>query len=101
MSLTFQHKNEGFLCEHCGADVPGATSTCRNHCTQCLYSKHVDNFPGDRAASCQGKLKPVGIIMKRGEMTDIAFECLKCGKRGINKIASDDNREALLKLPLV
>ena len=98
MNLSFQHKNEGFLCENCKAEVPAASRTCRDHCTECLYSKHVDNFPGDRACECQGLMKPKEILLERGEMRDIVFVCTKCHKAQNNKIASDDNREALLTL---
>ncbi|MEK7158524.1 MAG: RNHCP domain-containing protein, partial [Patescibacteria group bacterium] len=47
MSRTFQRRVEDFTCESCGAQVTGDGYT--NHCPQCLVSKHVDVYPGDRA----------------------------------------------------
>ena len=45
---------EDFVCEHCGAEVKGDGYT--NHCPKCLWSKHVDVHPGDRAAECGGMM---------------------------------------------
>ncbi|MET1001543.1 MAG: RNHCP domain-containing protein, partial [Acidimicrobiia bacterium] len=43
-----------FRCRRCGLDVsydaPGTAH--RNHCPNCLWSRHVDDRPGDRAAEC-------------------------------------------------
>ena len=52
MSATFIRKTEDFICEHCGREVRGNGYT--NHCPYCLWSKHVDINPGDRAAGCGG-----------------------------------------------
>jgi hypothetical protein len=51
-SKNFQRVIEDFECEHCGHLEEGNGYT--NHCTSCLWSKHVDINPGDRAAECQG-----------------------------------------------
>lgn len=98
MGDTFIHRNEGFLCENCHQKVASAQGTCRNHCTFCLHSKHVDIYPGDRKNSCKGLLVPTGVEIKKGTLQGILFICKKCGKTGKNKIAPDDNREALLSL---
>lgn len=55
-------------------------------------------MPGDRAETCKGILKPIGIEVKQGEMQSIQFECVKCKKRSRNKIAEDDDRDALFKV---
>jgi len=94
----FTHRNEGFVCEHCGAVVPDATGTCRNHCTQCLYSKHVDVNPGDRAAECGGVMRPSKLEIKGGLPKRIVHVCQKCHFVRPNKIAEDDNKASLLGL---
>ena len=43
---------EDFTCGQCGAAVTGDGYT--NHCPLCLWSRHVDINPGDRAAECGG-----------------------------------------------
>ena len=48
---------EDFNCAHCGAVVHGNGYT--NHCPHCLYSRHVDNNPGDRLATCGGMMRPI------------------------------------------
>ncbi len=98
MSQKFTVINESFICEHCGSKNFPADKTCRNHCTNCLYSKHLDIFPGDRTANCGGLLIPKSVEFKGAEMKSIIFECQRCGKQGKNKIAPDDNREALYNL---
>ena len=57
----FTMKDEKFICENCGKEVLPLGYTARDHCNYCLYSKHLDIFPGDRENTCLGKLKPIGI----------------------------------------
>ena len=92
----FTDRNEGFICEHCGKKVLPSKSSCRNHCPYCLYSKHVDNMPGDRASECQGMMKPIGYELSSKKGIVLIFKCEKCGviKKNISAykdpIASDD-----------
>ena len=53
---------ESFSCANCVKEIhpDGAGSNHRNHCPYCLYSLHVDEEPGDRKASCHGKMEPAG-----------------------------------------
>jgi hypothetical protein len=94
-SKKFQKKVEDFICEHCGKKIVGSGFT--NHCSNCLWSKHVDNNPGDRANSCLGLMKPLGLIVK-GKNTIIIQQCLKCKKIAKIKAAPNDNQEEILKL---
>lgn len=77
MTKKFQRHTEDFTCAHCGAEVVGNGYT--NHCPQCLYSKHVDINPGDRAETCHGLLVPVGLEQK-GDTWVVNHQCAKCGK---------------------
>jgi len=61
----FQRTIEDFQCEHCGANISGNGYT--NHCTECLWSKHVDINPGDRAATCGGLMRPTSLENENGE----------------------------------
>ncbi len=95
----FTHNNDEFVCEVCGAKNPPAVKTCRNHCYKCLCSKHVDINPGDRAATCHGVLNPIGIDLKGdGTMDRIVFKCKTCNQVSRNKIAEDDDRDALFEV---
>jgi len=67
-SLKFKKRKEDFFCENCGENVSGDGFT--NHCPKCLWSKHVDVFPGDRKGSCNGLMKPIG-GEKRGEKWNV------------------------------
>ena len=91
----FQRKKENFLCEHCGASVEGNGYT--NHCPKCLYSKHVDINPGDRAEDCQGLMEPWDLELKDGKYI-IFNRCQKCGFIRRNKVCDEDNFEEVLKL---
>ena len=53
--------DESFICNHCGKEIFPLLYTARDHCPYCLYSKHVDNNPGDRSSNCHGNLIPIGI----------------------------------------
>ena len=96
--------DQAFKCGHCrqfiGAPIAGGRH--RNHCPNCLYSRHVDGTrPGDRRSDCHALMMPVGIIARRNGEQAILHRCLGCGKEGPNRIAADDNPIALMKLPPV
>ena len=97
--MVFISRQEPFQCEHCEADVqPLLKGSCRNHCPQCLYSKHVDqDGPGDRAAECKGLMEPIGIEQKGQEFV-ICYRCTECGGERRNKSAPDDNVDAIIRL---
>lgn len=92
--------NEGFICDFCGFINPPAKKTCRNHCLNCILSKHVDlDKPGDRKSTCLGKMlvKNVIVDMKKSFFT-LAYECEKCGKIIKNKSAIDDDHEKIIEI---
>lgn len=95
MSLKFQRNIEDFKCENCGNEVVGNGYT--NHCPKCLYSKHVDINPGDRASSCGGLMEPISIEKKNGEER-IIHRCKKCGFEKANKIQKDDNFDLIVEI---
>ncbi len=90
---TFQRKTEDFLCEQCGVQVTGNGYT--NHCPHCLYSKHVDNFPGDRLNECGGLMEPV-LYEKENGQNRLVQVCERCGFVRKNKVQKEDQFEALL-----
>jgi DNA-directed RNA polymerase subunit RPC12/RpoP len=109
----YASENEkGFKCIHCQYTVytepmiSGVQN--RNHCPYCLWSKHVDlKVAGDRLAACRSMMKPVGITIKltlkkygnekTGELMLIHY-CVECGKLSINRLAADDDAEAILEI---
>jgi len=91
--------NEGFTCAKCGTKNKPADKTCRNHCKNCLWSMHVDQvLPGDRLCLCHGLMEPVGIEYNSKKGQQIIHECQKCHTKSVNKTASDDNIEIIIKL---
>lgn len=88
MSQKFQRKIEDFVCENCGAEVLGNGFT--NHCPKCLWSKHVDVFPGDRAETCGGLMEPLGVELGKGKY-QINQKCVKCGKIWRNEASPNDD----------
>ena len=92
--MTFTRTKEDFICEKCGFFVKGNGYT--NHCPQCLWSKHVDVFPGDRAENCEGMMKPIRVENKGKEYT-IIHKCVKCGFEKPNKAGKDDSFDMLVK----
>lgn len=91
----FKRTIEDFVCEHCGETVMGNGFT--NHCPQCLWSKHVDIDPGDRAAECGGMMKPVE-IQKKGKEYVIIQTCQTCGFTRANKAQKEDNFDMVLQI---
>lgn len=97
-----QGKNVGFVCAHCGREVPPLKGSYRNHCPYCLYSLHVDINPGDRAAGCGGLLEPIGVDYSAKKGWSILSRCQRCGALKRNKAALDDplpdNYDLLIEL---
>ena len=95
MAKKFQRTIEDFVCGHCGAKVRGNGYT--NHCPKCLWSRHVDNYPGDRGNPCGGMLRPIGVQFQKGEY-HIQHFCEKCGARARCKSTAGDDINALTAL---
>lgn len=98
-----------FECCHCSLEVtpnPQMGTAHRNHCNHCLYSKHVDTAPGDRASTCGGCMEPVGITLKhegqdkygKEKLGDVMLvhRCQTCGVINLNRIAADDPEDLIL-----
>jgi RNHCP domain len=91
----FSRQTEDFACGHCGEQVRGDGYT--NHCPACLWSRHVDESPGDRAAGCRGLMAPVGALYEQGR-TVLVQRCVDCGHSWRNRAADGDDTDAVLAL---
>jgi hypothetical protein len=92
---TFTRRPEDFDCLNCGLHVRGNGYT--NHCPRCLWSRHVDLSPGDRASGCGGAMEPVAALYEGGR-TVVVQRCQRCGHTRRNKTARNDARTAVLGL---
>lgn len=104
--LAREQKAGGFRCAHCRTWVvinPYIGTANRNHCSLCLWSKHVDISKGDRRAECRVGMQPIALTFKHegydryGEIM-LVHECKGCGKISINRIAGDDNEPEILRV---
>ena len=93
----FNMIDEEFICENCNNKVSRLEYSARDHCPFCLYSKHVDINPGDRANNCKGLLVPIG-IEKFKDTYKIIYKCEKCGTIHKNVCAKDDDFDAIINL---
>lgn len=93
--MAFIRVVEDFVCAHCGAEVKGTGYT--NHCPVCLWSKHVDNDPGDRASTCGGMMEPVRVEGSTPSYR-IMQRCQRCNIERYVKVAENDSSEALVAL---
>ncbi len=87
--------NENFKCEKCNFSVKKDDLWwVRNHCPNCLFSKHLDeNFPWDRLSKCFWLMEAIWIDFKKNKWFMIKHKCLKCEKEILNKLAKDDNMD--------
>ena len=99
----FSKLDDGFTCIHCGREVKPLGYSSRNHCPFCLWSRHVDINPGDRANPCGGILRPIraDVDPKRGYV--LVHRCDKCGAISRNRAATDaktqpDDLELVIRL---
>jgi RNHCP domain len=95
-NLNMKRTIEDFVCEKCGKEVKGNGYT--NQCPACLWSKHVDNVPGDRESECGGMMKPIGVEVKQGVIDRVVLKCEKCKFERPSPVLADDNREELIRI---
>jgi RNHCP domain len=91
----FSRQPEDFDCGRCAQLVRGNGYT--NHCPHCLWSRHVDVLPGDRAATCGELMEPIGALHEGGR-TVLVQRCVGCGRVWRNKVGPDDDPDAVLGL---
>lgn len=93
---------DSFTCKVCGRLVVpgGAGSEHRNHCPNCLSSRHLDNEPGDRAADCGGVMEPISVWVRKNGEWAVIHRCKICGALSSNRIAVDDNPMKLISLAM-
>lgn len=93
----FYMLDEEFICENCHKKVEKLNYTARDHCPYCLYSKHVDVFPGDRKNNCKGLLKPID-VEKYKNTYKLIYKCSKCNEIHKNIVAIDDDFNKIIEL---
>lgn len=93
--MAFKKTIEDFTCEHCSTAVKGDGYT--NHCPQCLWSKHVDVEPGDRAAKCGGMMEPIALEGGTGKYR-IIQRCERCEISRPIAVGKNDDMKAVLAL---
>lgn len=82
--------------------LPPSGGRQRNHCPYCLHSRHVDaRTPGDRAGECGSLMAPFAAFTRPKGEHCIVHRCLGCGFERHNRIAADDDFDAVLALPVV
>lgn len=57
----------------------------------------MDIHPGDRAATCNGLMKPIEVIQD-GDSYTLSHKCTICQYVKRNKLAQDDDMEAVVAL---
>ena len=91
-----------FRCRHCRLDVPtSAPGTAhRNHCPHCLWSRHVDDAPGDRAAAelCGSAMEPIAVSVRGAGEWVLVHRCTGCGTVHLNRTAGADSPLLLVRL---
>ncbi len=90
-----------FRCGNCrldvGLDAPGTRH--RNHCPNCLWSRHVDDdVPGDRAADCHAVMEPIAVCVRANGEWALVHRCGGCETVRLNRTAGDDNALMLMRL---
>ena len=84
--------DESFVCGHCNKDVPIGDVMIRDHCPFCLWGRHLDNIPGDRAAGCGGLMRPLSFSVAGG-IRWIHYECTQCSHQFRVRAHPDDTQE--------
>ncbi len=93
----FNEVDQEFICDNCKKKINKLNYSSRDHCNYCLYSKHVDIFPGDRASLCKGNLIPID-IEKHKDTYKVIYKCDKCNMIRKNVVANDDSFDKILEI---
>jgi RNHCP domain len=70
----------------------------RNHCPTCLWSRHVDETPGDRSAECGSLMEPIAITVRGSGEWVLVHRCRGCAVLHLNRTAGDDNPLVLVRM---
>lgn len=97
-----RHNASTFRCRHCGLDVPAVApgTAHRNHCPNCLWSRHLDHTPGDRRAECGSSMEPIAVAVRGGGEWVLVHRCNGCDEIHLNRTAGDDSPLLLVRLAL-
>ena len=86
--------NDAFTCHHCGCGVlPLVSGGFRSHCPECLWSRHVDDVPGDRSSSCGGLMPPISVERVHGTWYAV-HRCEVCCFQRRNRLSLEDERQS-------
>ena len=91
---------DSFRCLQCHLDVsmhaPGTAH--RNHCPNCLTSRHVDlRTPGDRIAECGSRMEAIAVSVRGDGEWVLIHRCSGCDALSANRTAGDDNPLLLVR----
>jgi hypothetical protein len=102
LSRKNRRETHGFQCVKCSLFIAAEAygTRHRNHCPRCLWSRHVDDEPGDRAAACRAPMAPIGVEVRGDGEWAVIHRCAGCRTIRTNRIAGDDSELALLQLVL-
>ena len=83
-----RRRTTSFRCGNCRLDVPtdAVGTEHRNHCPNCLWSRHVDRSPGDRAAGCGSLMEPIAITVRGAGEWVLVHRC------NVRELVLDDQR---------
>jgi hypothetical protein len=93
--MSFIKNKEDFICENCNYRNFGNGYT--NHCSECLFSKHVDVSPGDRLNNCGGIMEPL-YISYTNKNKYILHKCRKCSFEKKNIVQINDSVDQMIKI---
>ncbi len=94
----FAKNDSGFECQNCHREVTPLGYSSRNHCPFCLWSLHLDENPGDRAADCGAKMRPVTAEPDPKKGYVITHRCERCGATRRCRSAADDDVSLIIAL---
>jgi hypothetical protein len=79
-TMSTSSRSDGFTCITCKQFIPTRAwgTSHRNHCPFCLWSRHLDEQPGDRRAPCRGPMQPIGVEVRRDGEWAIIHRCTSC-----------------------
>jgi hypothetical protein len=66
----------------------------------CLWSRHVDEEPGDRRCACRAAMEPVAVEVRNDGEWALVHRCTGCGTLRTNRVAGDDHELSLLMIAL-
>lgn len=89
-----------FICLHCGLTVSAFAPDGdeRDHCPNCLTSRHVHDQHDDGVSDCAARMTPLSVVVPSDGRWRLVHRCVGCDELSEGVVAGDDSPLLLMRI---